>query len=1091
MVRGMFFLVGVFGVVASLSAAEIKDTGWFRPANASSAIYRGQIDLPGPGIWQVRSVSDPKQLQVYAIPSDEARQVQVGKRMQLVVRERMTAKGRWKVAAVYRPALDFARLNNGIGPNTVDQLDAEQYPIISNLDKSPWISERMPEKLSRLEGPFLFMIPKARFKLSRVEGRAIDPAIGQVPAERNPEQVPPAIRPARPREWVDVKDREVLAFELRPYVDDGLHWVCYTDGQCRREKIDKDLVKQHGMKIRPITAESATSEGEGVFSYTLLALRPVDRKGPVTVALYNPVQGKEQQVNWSFAKSAKDSAVVDSLNQARQLAWSPYLASGPAPILKAWASNIDLDPSDVMPRQNRRGGNRTNMFSVLGGRAAVEETLQLQNLNVVPKNQKATVKLASIEGVKVKAHPFEEMLAGAEGGDLQLAQVVPEDRFMVYVAKPSAILPLLDHGASFLASTGASLTQNKLHYNLAERYFDRLGMNREWLESVLGSGLISEMVVVAPDLFFIDGTDLTVVSRLQQPAILKRLLSFIGLADLGETGVLTRGGSNGRPSYWALRGDLLFVSSNRNELAASLDLLERDGQGSLGRSAEFRYMLTQLPVRAQTRLYTYFSDPFVRRLVGPEVKLSQARRLRARAAMELIASQRMFAHLNGFKLDSVEDLKRLAYLPKDFSTDDYSFDEQGLVHSKSYGPLPGMKTLPEVPIDAVTPAEAEAYREYVENYSRFWRQFFDPIAIRLDDTADGSLQLSTFILPLIDSSIYNGLRSVLMTSEMGHPLTIPKLEPRPVLQFSANMRDESTQGIVREFAGMFQRFGGVSSALLDDLGPTAHFAIFDADPVIALGSGDMMGAFGGNLLRAGDEMIMLPVAMSLLTRPCSILVETQNAEQTARHLRQAALVGSALSEANDGFFRVAFYQIDDRDSWVWTVDIEGVIKLRFGIEVTDRYLVIRNIPWSSKDRIVQVTDADLNGAALQLSPAACRLQLPGLFASASDQERRSTLSGMGRLYPIVLSGLADADSAAEYHQQVFGFRPIHPDNGRWIWKDFNLGSTVYGDVQRQRQPGFEPGKPFGLMQNIEVIDLQMQFEDAGLRSRITWEFNQN
>ncbi len=1061
MVRGMFFLFSIFGIGASLSAAEIKDTGWYRPANASSAIFRGQIGLSGPGIWQVRSVSDEKQLEVYAIPSDEARQVQVGKRMQLVVRERMTAKGSWKVAAVYRPALDFARLNKGIGPSTLDQLDAEQYPSISNLDKSPWNSEGMPGKLSRLEGPFLFMIPKARFKFSR----------------------------DKDRKWVDVKDREVLAFELQPYVDDGLHWVCYTNGQCRREKIDTDLIKQHGVEIRPLTSESTTREREDDFSYTLVAVRPVDRKGPVTIALYNPIQGKEQQLSWSLVKSAKDAAVVDSLNQARQLAWSPYLASGTAPILKAWASSIDLEPSDPVPGQNRRGGNRTNMFSVLGGRAAVEETLQLQNLNVVSKNQKATVKLASIEGVKVKAHPFEAMLAGAEGGDLQLAQVVPEDRFMVYVAKPSAILPLLDHGASFLASTGASLTQNKLHYNLAERYFDRLGMNREWLESVLGSGLISEMVVVAPDLFFIDGTDLTVVSRLQQPAILKRLLSFIGLADLGETGVLTRGGSNGRQSYWALRGDLLFVSSNRNELAASLDLLEQDGQGSLGRSAEFRYMLTQLPVRAQTRLYTYFSDPFVRRLVGPEVKLSQARRLRARAAMELIASQRMFAHLNGFKLDSVEDLKRLAYLPKDFSTDDYSFDEQGLVHSKSYGPLPGMKTLPEVPIDAVTPAEAEAYREYMENYSDFWRQFFDPIAIRLDDTAEGSLQLSTFILPLIDSSIYNGLRRVLMTSEMGSPLTIPKLEPRPVLQFSANMQDESTQGLVREFAGLFQRFGGVSSALLDDLGPTAHFAVFDADPVIALGSGDLMGAFGGNLLGGADEMVMLPVAMSLLTRRCTILIETQDAEQTARHLRQAALGG--LPVRNDEFFRVAFYQIDDRDSWVWTVDIVGLIKLRFGVEVADGYLVIRNIPWSSNDRIVEVIDAELNGAALQLSPAACRLQLPGLFASASDQERRSTLNGMGRLYPIVLSGLADADSASEYHQQVFGFRPIHPNNGRWIWKDFNLGSTVYGDVRRQRQPGYEPGKPFGLMQNIEVIDLQMQFEDAGLRSRITWEFNQN
>ena len=38
--------------------------------------------------------------------------------------------------------------------------------------------------------------------------------------------------------------------------------------------------------------------------------------------------------------------------------------------------------------------------------------------------------------------------------------------------------------------------------------------------------------------------------------------------------------------------------------------------------------------------------------------------------------------------------------------------------------------------------------------------------------------------------------------------------------------------------------------MLDDLGPGLHLAVHDADPVIALGSGDLLGAFGSNSLRS-------------------------------------------------------------------------------------------------------------------------------------------------------------------------------------------------------------------------------------------------
>ena len=669
---------------------------------------------------------------------------------------------------------------------------------------------------------------------------------------------------------------------------------------------------------------------------------------------------------------------------------------------------------------------------------------------------------------------------------MELANVVPDDRFMVYIANPDSILPFFDHGAEFLATAGSGLTGNRLDYDLTDRYMERLGVNRQWLESILRSGVVKDMVVVLPDLFLIDGTDVTVAARLERPAVLNGLLQLLGVRGFSNTGKLTRKTENGGTCHWALRDDLFVISTHEDELDRVLDLAQQDGEGSLGQSEEFRYMLTQLPTTPDTRIFAYFSDPFIRRLVGPQVKLAQLRRMKARASMELLTSRALLARLDGIEAHSVEELKRLDYLPTDFPSNEYSIDKLGLAYSKSHGPLPEMKTLPETPVEHVTPEEAEAYRRYVENYSSYWRQFFDPIAIRLDDTPEGDLELTTFILPLIDSSIYTQLRGFLAKEEDPRALVVPKIEPTPVLQFSVNLGENAWRQIIRDFSQMFRRFGGASPAMLDDLGPGFHLAIFDADPVIALGSGDVMGAFGGNVLRAGgNEMMMVPVFLSLLTRPSSILVETRDAERTARFLRQAA---SNFDGASDNDFRVSFYQVGDRDSWVWSMDIVGLIKLRFGVEVTDRFLVIRNIPWSSQDRVIQVEQAGLKGAQLTATPSACRLQLPGLFASASDQERRAVFGGMGRLYPFVAGGTKDIEAAGERHAQLFGFRPIHPATGDWQWRDAKMASSVYGTVDRQRQPAYDSTQPFGLMQSIDSVRLNMQFEDSGLRSTVKWRF---
>ncbi len=178
------------------------------------------------------------------------------------------------------------------------------------------------------------------------------------------------------------------------------------------------------------------------------------------------------------------------------------------------------------------------------------------------------------------------------GGSLEMASYVPPDRFFVYVGKPESISALLDTGAPFIASMGTALTGNCLQYNLESRYLARLGMTRDWVDAVLTSGLTSEMALFTPDLFFIDGTDVTIVARLRQPQLLRQLLGLLGASKLDTESVLELPTASGDPAYLALRDDLLFASTNRGELQQSIDLLEQQGEGSLGASTEFRYMLT-------------------------------------------------------------------------------------------------------------------------------------------------------------------------------------------------------------------------------------------------------------------------------------------------------------------------------------------------------------------------------------------------------------------------------------------------------------------------------------------------------------------
>lgn len=1056
-------LVALLTAASVASAApSVTNTALFQLDKSDYVFYRGEVSLSAEGFWDVSvatSVTDV--IQLYMIPPAKTAEIQMGRRMLAVENERQVRQGQYAVSQLYWPCREYAKQHENIGPAAVTNLDAKKYPyVMESIKRSPYATGTNGSK-----GPFVFLVPSVKF-----DGTADN-------------QVP------------DAAHRKALAVELQPYVDDGKHWVAFTDGSCTREPIDPELVKNYSLTIRPMVTKPAgpttTNALPGDLVYRIVAVRQQGATNPIPLVIRNAPSSGRVNVVWDLAGARTDEkTVMADLRVGRAVAWTPYAMAGDSIVLNTWLASVN----GRLPNVNGDRGSATSLFGLFGGRAAMQETLQLQNVGPTRDDaSQRTIPVETLKGVEVKSHPYNDMLRGGKGGELPLANVVPCDRVFVHVARPETLLPFLDSGAGFLSLLGTTFTGNSVEYDLKGNYMSRLGATNEWLRLFLRPEVVKEMALVFPDLFFIDGTDVTIVSRLTQPKLIQDLLKLLGVANLTADNVVTRDVGGGRSAFWALRNDLLVTSTSRSELDAVLTLQKNAGKDSLGQSAEFRYMLTQLPARSLTRMYAYFSDPFIRRQVGPAVKIGQLRRTAAHAAMERVAASALLARLDGIRsLDSVEALAGRGYLQTNDLNDSFTIDTNLVVSSKLYGPLTRMNTLTEVPVEKITPAEAATYKTYVDNYSRYWRRYFDPIAIRLDDAPGDSIEATTFILPLIDNTAYNGLREALLTREDSVELKAPGLAPEPVIMLSLNLRDESWRKIAEGLSEIFMQYGGVSPAVLDDLGPGLHLAIHDADPVIALGSGDLLGALNANLLGAGGgrggEMMFIPVALSVLTRPCSLIVETRNPERTRQFLRQTTAGGVERQGRFNRGTDVNFYQVEGQDSWICSLDIMGLLKLRYGLEVQGSYVVVRNIPWSNKDRVARMDTAPLNGACLQAYPDACEMQLAGLFAAEQDRSLLSARQGLSALYPLVASGYATPDKAAAEQARLFGFKPIHPGDGKWVWDNYELTSSQYGSVHRQKQPAYAKDKSrFGLFNDIETLCVGMQFEDTGLRTVIRWK----
>lgn len=466
------------------------------------------------------------------------------------------------------------------------------------------------------------------------------------------------------------------------------------------------------------------------------------------------------------------------------------------------------------------------LFELTTGATALTESLALRRFqDGAPRVQsERTVEVTKVRGIEIAAHPWEQMMGGRKPLAEPLARLIPHDNYYLTVRDPFAFVTAW----SVLDTWGGSVLRSPRladrDYGTRVRYERQLCLPAGELLQVLPAGLVRGLVrglaITGSDLFWTEGTDVTVLFDVTDP---KRFLAvhdrLIARANWGQEegqaggtvhrGVRIEGFTRTRREvslYRSVLGAIVVCSNSPTAIRHVIDV-QAGARKALADALDFQYMRTVFRRNAsQEDGFAFLSDAFVRRLVGPATRIKQARRQQARAALTVATHAALTLGIDSGYLPSGNEFSRTAErlpvgalaVPEEGSgsvdwgrrPDSREFQ----AFSRGYNTLEFTTPLVELPIDRVTPEEERDYDRFRTEYLRLWRRFFDPVGIRFK-LGPGPARVEVYLLPLIENNEYNELRR--FAGEGTVRFSPSQISNNTQLRYLMSLPDRSIYGIGR------------------------------------------------------------------------------------------------------------------------------------------------------------------------------------------------------------------------------------------------------------------------------------------------------
>ncbi len=791
-----------------------------------------------------------------------------------------------------------------------------------------------------------------------------------------------------------------------------------------------------------------------------------------------------------------------------------------------------LPLAEVPPR--RSGGIREPEeveYGVISGALAIQEALQLDRMANPDRDRgERKVLFGDIPAVAVKAHPFAEMRGGKDPIHGKLAALVPEDHYFLRFRSVARLLELLDFSDQWGGSLLRLAKPVGTDHGTRARTLQQLCLPDNILARLLGPAVISEIAVSGSDPYLVNGSDVTVLFHVHAKE------AFQAAVDLpfSHTKQENSAARHDETTYQGVRIERLVdarrrVSCHRcwiddvclysNSLTALKRIIDA-AQGSkpnLAEAGDFKYMRAVVfPLDNSVEDgFLYLSDPFIRRLVGPEVRIKQKRRLGAATSLKMLTNAAIFhGYQHGPSRPTFEQLVANRSLNADdlYGPEDgvITWDaESGEARSSACGDVGFLKPVIEFDSELATEKEAEAYGRFRDRYQQYWRRFFDPIGIRF--RIDKKITLETHILPLIDSSKYNEMADV----AGGEPITVRTslFSENTLLRYVMHLNDGNQKA---QYTTMLGSVTGTNTTS-DWLGDWVTFWIEDTDAFGTLvrrqyESGDRDQAQrtpNREIIDVFDASFVLGVHVKNKVSLAVFLVALKTMVTTAapntvvfRPLEPYHDITIVQIGPDPSGTLARQFQSDEpepentaEDAEVSTVSERGpalyYATIEDGFYISTQPSSLRSLIdrlYKPRDN-TPVASADVNANVLLfVAPRAAELARPSVAYFLEQQARQISWRNLAQVWMLGRCGLLQDRSVDDSARAYLGYGLVCPDGGTYRY-DASKGTalcSVHGTLEQPvRHNAPPPSSPLGgMLETIDVLTAHLRFTQEGIATQV-------
>jgi hypothetical protein len=896
--------------------------------------------------------------------------------------------------------------------------------------------------------------------------------------------------------------------------------LLYPTGQDAARKAPKDKVKEESALVRLLRQRGSWAEAEVVLDFS--KAKKVDfpaggfnRPGDV-MPKTDDLEGR-----WALSQGAA-FAVQERLSPgagfyafAREATARKYKV----PSLSLFEGGRGPDPDQL----NRR------LFELTTGADAIAESMALRRMrerNFRDKGERI-IEISKLQGIDIAEHPWEKMMAGKKPAPEPLARLVPHDNYYLHF---KSIVKFLDIG-DLMDQWGTTLTRafevNSRDYHLKDRLEEQLCLGSTGLARIFGPAVIKGVAITGSDPYIREGSDVTVIFHLANKKAFQRAVEvFIDKArkkwggnlaeavlPLGElSGITVEEFKTPRREvslYRAFVDDFAIYGNSQVGMRRVLEAY-RGKRKALADSLDFQYMRTAFRMDdPKEDGFLFLSDPFLRNLVGPALRLKERRRLEGLTSLYMATHAALFLAWETGKLPEHHNaLLAQAGLKAEelFSPDGPAIfwdAEQKQAFSGVYNTLQFATPLIELPIDKVTEQEERDYNAFRSDYLGLWRQYFDPVGLRVS-ISKKQARVELYILPLVKSSAYNDLQR--RTGGGTIPLDPTRFGAKTVAQLVAHI---SPQAPERGDVAQLLRLFGRDLPGLNWLGDWVMVRLDDSDVYAKLAEltirreleteingdhwGEEFNLFFQVPLTVGVQVKNRLVFSAFLTAVRAAVMDTlpdgidwepmkpaYKGVTLVRIRAKGGLPGELVGK--DGTAPAIYYALVE-DGWYASLS-EASLK-----ELIDRAVERKEGKAAPTKEAVPVN------VSLYVSPKAAVVAKGFLRFYLEWETHKRTLDNLGQLLPLYRAGLLAPEAPSEKVEQVaqhfLGFAPVSADlvTFQFDSKRQEVINRRHGSVRQPRlNPGVEPNSPLGrLLEEFRSIRADLRFQEDGVNTVITFD----